>query len=105
MKAVKRVIALVLAVVLCIAFAACGTTTNNTSSSATGSQESKKATSDAAEAKPTNGKLVMATNASFPPYEYYENETYRIKIAVQTSPVVRIVFFDVYTDAEEGGNG
>lgn len=37
--------------------------------------------------------------------EYYENETYRIKIAVQTSPVVRIVFFDVYTDAEEGGNG
>ncbi|MBQ1516718.1 MAG: amino acid ABC transporter substrate-binding protein [Clostridia bacterium] len=75
MKAVKRVIALVLAVVLCIAFAACGTTTNNTSSSATGSQESKKATSDAAEAKPTNGKLVMATNASFPPYEYYENET------------------------------
>ncbi|MBQ2347813.1 MAG: transporter substrate-binding domain-containing protein, partial [Clostridia bacterium] len=75
MKAVKRVIALVLAAVLCIAFAACGTTTNNTSSSATGSQESKKATSDAAEAKPTNGKLVMATNASFPPYEYYENET------------------------------
>jgi hypothetical protein len=24
---------------------------------------------------------------------------------VQTSPVVRIVYFDVYTDAEEGGNG
>ena len=77
MKAMKRVIALVLAAVLCFAFAACGTTAKNENASnpSTGSQESKKATSDAPEAKPANSKLVMATNASFPPYEYYENET------------------------------
>ena len=37
--------------------------------------------------------------------EYYRDETWRIKYAVQISPVIRIVYFDVYTDAEEGGNG
>ena len=37
--------------------------------------------------------------------EYYRNEDFRIKFAVQTRPVLRIVFFDVYCDAEEGGNG
>ncbi len=37
--------------------------------------------------------------------EYYDNGNYRIKIGVQTEPVVRIVFFDVFCDPEEGGNG
>ena len=37
--------------------------------------------------------------------EYFMDETFRIKFAVQTSPVVRIVYYDAYTDAEEGGNG
>jgi len=37
--------------------------------------------------------------------ECYRDGTWRIKYGVQTSPVVRIVYFDVYTDAEEGGNG
>ncbi len=35
----------------------------------------------------------------------YRDETWCISIAVQTSPMVRIVYFDIYTDAEEGGNG
>lgn len=33
------------------------------------------------------------------------DEKYRIKIGVQTFPVIRIVYFDVFCDAEEGGNG
>ena len=37
--------------------------------------------------------------------EYYDNQTYRIKVGVQTEPVIRIVFFDVFCDPEEGGNG
>ena len=37
--------------------------------------------------------------------EYYMDEKYRIKIGVQTFPVIRIVYFDVFCDAEEGGNG
>lgn len=37
--------------------------------------------------------------------EAFQDGMWRIKVVVQTSPVVRIVYFDVYTDAEEGGNG
>ena len=37
--------------------------------------------------------------------EHYHDETWCIQYAVQTSPVIRIVYFDIYTDAEEGGNG
>ena len=37
--------------------------------------------------------------------ETYMDGAFRIKIGVQTEPVVRIVFFDVFCDPEEGGNG
>jgi len=37
--------------------------------------------------------------------EAFAEMTWRIKFGVQTSPMVRIVYFDAYTDAEEGGNG
>lgn len=37
--------------------------------------------------------------------ESYRDAKYRVKIGVQTEPVVRIVYFDVFCDANEGGNG
>lgn len=37
--------------------------------------------------------------------ESYQDGMWRIRIVVQISPVIRIVDFEVYTDAEEGGNG
>ena len=37
--------------------------------------------------------------------ECYHDGTWCIQFAIQTSPVIRIVFFDIYTDAEESGNG
>ena len=37
--------------------------------------------------------------------ERYRDGTWRIHFGVQTSPVIRIVYFDVYGDPEEGGNG
>ena len=46
-----------------------------------------------------NNTLVFDLNYS----EAYQDR--RIAFAVQTSPVIRIVYFDVNTDAEEGGNG
>ncbi len=56
MKNIKKIAAIVLAVVLtALAFAGCG--------------EKKSLTA-------TEGKLVMATNASFPPYEFKEGENY-----------------------------
>lgn len=37
--------------------------------------------------------------------EVYGEGSFRIKIGVQTRPVLRIVFFDAQCEAEEGGNG
>ena len=37
--------------------------------------------------------------------EVYHDGTWRIQVVVQISPVIRIVYFDIYIDAEEGGNG
>ena len=37
--------------------------------------------------------------------ETYRDENYSIEYIIQISPVVRIVYFDVYADPGEGGNG
>ncbi len=61
MKNLKKIIAVVLAVLtVCLSFAACSN----------GSKENKKSLTA------TEGVLVMATNASFPPYEYKEGEDF-----------------------------
>lgn len=62
MKKFAKVISLMLAAALCMAFAACGKkaeSPTNTGSTASGKE-----------------KLVMATNATFPPYEYKEGNGY-----------------------------
>ncbi len=84
MKNIKRIMAAVLAGAMIMAFAACGTkeTTDDTSSaadsavteSAASAQESAPAETAGEIKFATDGKLTMATNASFPPYEYYESE-------------------------------
>ncbi|MGI5850212.1 MAG: transporter substrate-binding domain-containing protein [Christensenellales bacterium] len=61
MKKIKTIITIMLAICLIFAFGAC--------SQKQGSSDTA-ITSKAA----TKGTLVMATNAAFPPYEYYENE-------------------------------
>lgn len=63
----KKLFALLLVAALCIAAVGCGTKTSQ-STTDSGNSDSA-ATADA-----PKEKLVMATNASFPPYEYYENE-------------------------------
>ena len=73
----KKLIALTLALVMALGmFAACGNTSDadNTTTAAT-----TEATTEATDATPKfetvkEGKLTMATNAYFPPYEYYEGE-------------------------------
>lgn len=59
MKNLKKIIALVLCLALAFAFAACGKTDKE--------DDGKLKTAEA-------GKLIMATNATFPPYEYYEGK-------------------------------
>ena len=59
MKNLKKIIALVLCLALAFALAACGKTDKE--------DDGKLKTAEA-------GKLIMATNAEFPPYEYYEGD-------------------------------
>ena len=79
----KKIIALILVLVMALGlFAACGAETpenkgNTNEETTTGTTEQE--TTEATEAQPTfttveEGKLIMATNAFFPPYEYYEGE-------------------------------
>lgn len=69
MKKALKILAVVLALVLVgTVFAACGKKTTNESESNNQGTETKLKTV-------TDGKLTMATNASFPPYEYYDGKT------------------------------
>ena len=71
MKNIQRILAIVLAVLFALtAFAACGSTQDGAESAA--APENKKMADDvsAQEAPVSGGKLIMATNASFPPYEF-----------------------------------
>ena len=83
MKNFKKIIAALLAGAMLMAFTACGTantaseteSTNESVAVSAASAEDGASAADAADIKfATAGKLTMATNASFPPYEYYENE-------------------------------
>ena len=63
----KKILSLILAVgLLACLFAGCGSDKNNDADDATGSPASDPAAS--------SKTLVMATNAEFPPYEYFESE-------------------------------
>ena len=57
----KKIIAMLLALVMCFALVACG-----------GSSDASDDTADAGFTTVVEGQLIMATNAAFPPYEYYE---------------------------------
>ena len=75
----KKIISVVLAVMLCMSlFAACQPAGNKTETpSTTEATKGIEATTGTEEAKfttVTEGKLTMATNAFFPPYEFYEGE-------------------------------
>ncbi len=58
----KKLLAVILALTLVLAFASCGDTTNANSVADVSSEASTK--------------LVMATNAAFPPYEYVDGDKY-----------------------------
>ncbi len=82
----NKILALVLVLAMALTlFAACGTdtetpTTENKETAAPTTEEvTEGETTEATEAKPAfttveEGKLIMATNAYFPPYEFYEGE-------------------------------
>ncbi|MBQ9228321.1 MAG: amino acid ABC transporter substrate-binding protein [Eubacterium sp.] len=74
MKNFKKILAVVLALALtAVIFAACSGG-KNANSQASDETESAAAADAAAISTVTDGKLTMATNAAFPPYEYVEGD-------------------------------
>lgn len=79
MKNMKKIISLALAMILCaLCFVACGNTvaentTASTEDTTTSAEDTSASTEDTAVVSEKK-TLTMATNASFPPYEYYESE-------------------------------
>lgn len=78
MNKMKKIFAVVLAAVMCLAVAGCDKK-DSTDAAVTDSVVEQSVQTTATEDNANNntttsGTLVMATNASFPPYEYYENE-------------------------------
>lgn len=77
----KRVIALTMAALMAASLTACGGSAKETTAAAAADttaaakEESTAAESTAAESKEVaGGKLVMATNAEFPPYEFHDGD-------------------------------
>lgn len=77
----KKFIALLLAMALCLGMVACGSSeTTAAEASSAAEVASEPVTAEAAESEAagfttvTDGVLTMATNAYFPPYEYYEGD-------------------------------
>lgn len=71
MKKYAKILSLALAVMLAVGlFAGCSQDGNTTSTA----PSTEPNTSTAPSTEPTNGTLTMATEAGFPPYEYYEGE-------------------------------
>lgn len=127
----KRILSIMLAAVMMISAAACGTTGDSDSKSSTADSrtettvsssapedssagDSDESTGSAVDAIKESGKLVMLTNATFPPYEYFKgNEIQGIDaelaklIADELGVELEIVDmnFDLLIDAVNSGKG
>ena len=111
----KKIMALMLALVLVFALCACGgdkTPANNASTATDVSKAPAANGGDAAFTTAVSGKLIMATNATFPPYEYYEGTTVvgidaEIAAAIAEKLGLELEIddmeFDAITEAVKGG--
>lgn len=71
----KKFLTLILALALTASLAACGSGNTPASSSGSGSAGSAAGSGDASFTTAVDGVLSMATEATFPPYEYYDGDT------------------------------
>ena len=71
---IKKLTALLLAALMVLALAACGSGNTPASSSGSGSSGSAAGSGDASFTTAVDGVLSMATEATFPPYEYYDGD-------------------------------
>ena len=71
----KNVLVLAAAVCMAAALTACGSSKSATETTAAGAAAADTTAAAAEKTESTGGKIVMVTNAEFPPYEYHENDT------------------------------
>ena len=92
----KKLIALVLVLVMAISLAACAPSENKTETPAATNGEKAPTVKTVEE-----GKLIMATNAAFPPYEYLEdNEIVGIDVEIAKAIADKLGLELVVTDME-----
>lgn len=70
----KKLIALLLAAMMVLALAACASNASNDTAAPADSAAETEAPADTADTSAASGKLTMATEATFPPYEYYDGD-------------------------------
>ena len=71
----KKLIALLLAAMMVLALAACASNAStDTTAPANSAAETEAPAEEAADSTAASGKLTMATEATFPPYEYYDGD-------------------------------
>ena len=71
----KKLIALLLAAMMVLALAACASNAStDTTAPADSAAETEAPAEEAADSTAASGKLTMATEATFPPYEYYDGD-------------------------------
>lgn len=71
----KKLIALLLAAMMVLALAACASNAStDTTAPADSAAETEAPSEEAADSTAASGKLTMATEATFPPYEYYDGD-------------------------------
>ena len=110
----KKIIALILAMVMVMALAACGASNNAAPAPETtaGTGEATETAGEQAFTTVEEGKLIMATNAAFPPYEYIEgNEVVGIDAEIAKAIaeklglelVIQDMEFDSIIESVKGG--
>ena len=72
----KKVLALVLAALMVFALVACGTSNSDETTTAANGESSAPASESESTASGDKKTLIMATNATFPPYEYKDGENF-----------------------------
>ena len=70
----KKLIALLLAAMMVLALAACASNATTDTAAPADSAAETEAPADTADTSAASGKLTMATEATFPPYEYYDGD-------------------------------
>ena len=70
----KKLIALLLAAMMVLALAACASNASNDTAAPADSATETEAPADTADTAAASGKLTMATEATFPPYEFYDGD-------------------------------